>query len=260
MRLFLILIILFLINVPTARGQDGEVSPSLVLCGGGSLPDTVYQRFLELAGPNPVLVFVPTASSRDFDTEKVQKLWKMRGFSNVHILHSNDRDVASSSEFVAPLKTATAVWFGGGVQQRIADAYLNTVVEEELRQLLRRGGVIGGTSAGAAIQSRVMIAGGTSEPRISTGFDLLRNAIVDQHFLKRNRITRLLAAVRAHPKRIGFGIDEGTSLVVSDGQAGVVGKSFVLRVELIDGTIKFDAFSDGDSVPLPKPQPAAARP
>jgi cyanophycinase len=123
-------------------------------------------------------------------------------------------------------------------------------VEKELYQLVQRGGVIGGSSAGAAIQSRVMIRGGKGQPKISTGLELLQGAIIDQHFLKRNRLSRLLAAIRTHPKLIGFGIDEGTAIVVSDNKYRIVGKSYVIRVELVEGAIKIDAFEDGDVIPM----------
>lgn len=234
----------------TARAQQEPASPRLVIAGGGELPAAVYQRFLEMAGEQPQLVVIPTASDRNASLGDVQKLWRSRGFTDVRLLHSTDRDAISSDEFLAPLKTATAVWFGGGQQQRIADAYLGTAVEEQLYRLLRRGVVIGGTSAGAAIQSRVMIAGGTREPRITTGLDLLPDAIVDQHFLRRNRIPRLLSAIRTHTERIGFGIDEGTALIVQNDKAEVVGNSYVIRVESAAGSIQLDAYGDGESVPL----------
>lgn len=232
-----------------AAGQDKPVSANLVICGGGSLPARVFERFRLLAGEQPKLVVIPTASSRTFDVGEIQELWRSRGFEETVVLHSSNRKVTSSPEFVAPLRTATAVWFGGGSQQRIADAYLNTLVEEELQRLLQRGGVIGGTSAGAAIQSRVMIASGRREPSISTGFDLLRGAIVDQHFLKRNRIPRLTAAVRANPSLVGVGIDEGTAVVVQGGQATVLGASYALLIEFRNGAIQMQAFGDGQTLP-----------
>lgn len=244
-RYLLALPFLVMCNFQTASAQEG---PKLVVCGGGSLPDAIFQRFRELAGSRPSLVIIPTASQRDPDADALQVLWMSRGFSNIDILHTNDRDVASSAEFVASLKSATAVWFGGGSQQRIADVYLGTQVEKELHELLGRGGVIGGTSAGAAIQSQIMIAGGSDEPKISTGIDLLREAIVDQHFLKRNRIPRLIAAIRSHPHLTGFGIDEGTALVVHDGKSEVIGTSYVLRIKSTDGMLSVNAFKNGETI------------
>lgn len=258
MRFWLLALIAALCNMPTASAQNAKIGPKkllpkLVIAGGGFLPANVYQEFRELAGTDPSLIVIPTASKLEFDAPEIQKLWKTRGFANVTVLHGNNHDVASSIEFVEPLKTATAVWFGGGSQQRLADAYVGTLVEKELHQLLRRGGVIGGSSAGAAIQSRRMIASGRNEPNLSTGLGFLPGAIIDQHFLKRNRLARLLVAVRAHPDLVGFGIDEGTALVSRDGNAKVVGESYVLRIESIEGMIKLDAFNHGDAVPLAKP-------
>jgi cyanophycinase len=232
-----------------ARGQDVQPAPKLFIAGG-ALPESGYKEFLKLTGSDAKLVVIPTASSREINVEKIKEQWKSRGFPNITVLHTNDPEVASSTKFIEPLRTATAVWFGGGLQSRIANAYIGTTVEKELYQLLQRGGVIGGSSAGAAIQSRVMIRGGGKEPKIMTGLELLPGAIIDQHFLKRNRFSRLIAAVRIHPELIGFGIDEGTAIVVCDNEYKVVGESYVLRFELVEGEIKIDAFEDGDIIPL----------
>lgn len=248
----LIMIVTLIINPAfnsRASGQDAQPAPKLFV-GGGALPESLYKEFLKLTGPDAKLIVIPTASSGDINVEKIQNKWHSRGFPNITVLHTNDREVASTTKFTEPLRTATAVWISGGSQIRIADAYIGTPVEKELYQLLQRGGVIGGSSAGAAIQSRVMIRGGGEEPKIATGLELLPGAIIDQHFLKRNRLSRLIAAVRIHPELIGFGIDEGTAIVVCDNEYKIVGKSYVLRVELIEGKIKIDAFEDGDIIPL----------
>lgn len=248
----LIMIVALIINPafnPKVIGQD--VQPALKLfIAGGALPESGYKDFLNLTGPDAKLIVIPTASSREVNLEKIKEQWKSRGFPNITVLHTNDPEVASSTEFTEPLRTATAVWFGGGLQSRIANAYVGTTFEKELYQLLQRGGVIGGSSAGAAIQSRVMIRGGGKEPKIMTGLDLLPGAIIDQHFLRRNRFSRLIAAVRIYPELIGFGIDEGTAIVVRGNEYKVVGESYVLRFELIEGEIKIDAFEDGDIIPL----------
>lgn len=222
----------------------------LVIAGGGSLPAAVYREFLRLAGDQPNLIVVPTASTREYDLAAVKELWSSRGFKSVQVLHTRDREEASNPEFGAPVREANAIWFNGGSQQRIADAYVGTVVEEEIYALLKRGGVVGGSSAGAAIQSRVMIAGGRIEPELSVGLDLLCGTIVDQHFLRRNRITRLMAAVQKHSNLIGIGIDEGTAVVVEQNKAKVVGDSYVLRIEMEDNLPKLQAYNAGESIPL----------
>ena len=208
------------------------IGGSLVIHGGGELPDSVRDKFLELAGGKEArIVVIPTASGQaDSDEPEIRERllapWKTAA-ANVQLLHTRSKERANDASFVAPLTQATGVWFGGGDQSKIADAYLSTDVEGELSALLARGGVIGGTSAGAAIQSKRMIAGGQDEPRMATGFDLLPGAIIDQHFLARNRQPRLRKALAAHAGLVGFGIDEGTSLVVRGRKLEVLGKSTV---------------------------------
>lgn len=220
----------------------------LVIAGGGRLPDSVYAEFRRLAGDNPRLVVIPTASTRTVDLEATQSLWAERGFPNVRVLHTRDRDIASMAEFCAPLENASAVWLSGGSQQRIADAYLGTKVEEEIYECVRRGVVIGGTSAGAAIQTRTMIAGGRDVPELSKGLDLLPGAIVDQHFLWRNRVPRLIDAVRQKPDLVGFGIDEGTAIVVDGEKRIVVGESYVLTVRIVEERLQIEAFHRGQEI------------
>jgi cyanophycinase len=205
------------------------VAGALVIHGGGELPDAVRDKFLSLAGDREAhIVVIPTASSgADLESAAALEPWKSRGVTDVRLLHTRSKDEANSDAFIAPLKEATAVWIGGGDQAKLAEAYLGTAVERELAALLARGGVIGGTSAGAAIQCKTMIAGGQAEPKMGTGFDLLPGAIIDQHFKARNRQDRLRKALLAHPGHVGFGVDEGTSLVVRGRRLEVFGNAAV---------------------------------
>jgi cyanophycinase len=211
------------------EGIDG----SLVIVGGGGLPDSIIARFRELAGGEAAkLVVVPTASiyaeGDAADPTEAKERWAGRGFKEVTILHTRDRLVADSPGFVEPLKGATAVWFDGGDQSRLADAYLGTAVEREVYEVLKRGGVVAGSSAGAAIQSRVMISGGSGGvATLGVGFDLIPGAVVDQHFLKRNRKPRLLGVLEHYNGHVGFGIDERTALVVTGRRLEVAGDSTV---------------------------------
>ncbi|MFN0019457.1 MAG: cyanophycinase [Pirellulaceae bacterium] len=211
---------------------------TLVLAGGGELPPEVLERFVKLAGgEKALLVLIPTASeltdkqlAKDEEKAKLLEPWAKLGIERIHVMHTRSRDKANDAEFVAPLRHATAVWLEGGQQSRLAAAYLGTEVERELYAMSDRGGVIGGTSAGAAIMSRVMIEGGNPEPRMATGLDLLPGTIVDQHFLARGRKSRLISAVSKNPGLVGFGVDEGTALFVSGRKLEVVGKSSVTAI------------------------------
>ena len=209
-------------------GPDGILG-SLVICGGGTLPAEIRAKFVELAGGKEAqLVVIPTANGRAEreNTGRVD-VWIDDGIKSVTVLHTRDRNTANRDGFVAPLQIATAVWFEGGAQSRIADAYLGTAVERELYALLQRGGVVGGTSAGAAIMSRTMIARNNSVPDVQTGFQLLPGTIIDQHFLKRNRQPRLRQALHDHPGLLGIGIDESTAIVVQKSRARVIGTNQV---------------------------------
>lgn len=228
-----------------------ETLGALVICGGGRMPDSVFESLRKRAGSNAKLVVIPTASIRADEedySERTIKLWNSRGFEAVTLLHTRDKKMADSEAFVKPLETATAVWIGGGSQSKIADAYLGTRTEKALYAFRKRGGVIGGTSAGAAIMSKVMIAFGSPKPTIKTGFDLLENAIIDQHFVKRKRQPRLEAAIKANPTLIGYGIDEGTALVVDGSEKSVVGKSTVTTIRADKSSFVVSSFSNGEKI------------
>jgi len=206
---------------------------ALVICGGGGIPDPVRDRFLELAGgPRARILVIPTAD-RVADRPEVEAVldpWKDKGVASVALFHTRSHEQANNPEFVRPLTEATGVWFGGGQQLSLTEAYLGTEVERQLNALLERGGVIGGTSAGAAVMTRVMIAKGRTRAEVTEGFGFLPGVVVDQHFLKRNRLGRLLSVLTDHPDLIGLGIDERTAVVVNvrNQLLNVIGDSYVV--------------------------------
>ncbi len=223
---------------PAARPVQPTAGALVIVGGGGSTP-AIWDRFMELAGgDSAVIVYFPTASAGDIDTTDNSSLrtWRQRNPKSAVIMHTRSRDTANTDAFVAPLKRATGVWFGGGVQSRITDAYLGTKTEEALRDVLRRGGVIGGTSAGAAIMTEVMITGGNPEATLGTGFGFLPSAVADQHFTQRTRQPRLVGVLAKHPGLVGFGVDEATALVVH-GSKGleVLGRGRVNVITVLPG-------------------------
>jgi cyanophycinase len=204
---------------------------TLVIVGGGKIPDSVIEAFVKSAGGDKAkLVVIPTASaSADKEPAKTTiDLWKKRGAANVTVLHTRSRDQANNADFVKPLKDATAIWIAGGDQKKVTDAYKNSLVETEMYELLKRGGTIGGTSAGAAVMSKLMITGGKATADLAEGFGFLPNAVVDQHFLKRDRVDRLLGTLHRHPGWFGLGIDEGTAAIVQGKTITIVGESMAV--------------------------------
>lgn len=213
-------VLLWTLCMPPAMADEG----TLILHGGGTVSSEVRDRFFDLSGGKQSrLVVIPTADPDTPDDDGRLQSWRERGPASLKLLHASSREHAEADTFVAPLKQATGVWISGGRQTILAATYLRTPVERELTALLKRGGVIAGTSAGAAIQSRVMLV--RSEAR--EGFDLLRDGVVDQHFLARNRQDRLLKVLTAHPNRFGIGVDENTAAIVCGDRLTVLGESTV---------------------------------
>jgi len=230
---------------------------ALVIGGGGELPELVRDRFVELAGgPQARIIVIPTAHRVADGPEASAALdpWMGKGASSVRLLHTRSQDMANDPAFVQPLTEATGVWLGGGSQKLLTDAYLGTEVERQLKLLLERGGVIGGSSAGAAVMTRVMITRGRMKADVEQGFDFLPGAVVDQHFLKRNRLSRLLSVLTDHPELVGLGIDEQTALVfhVRSRLLTVIGDSFVIACVpgSEDHPARLEVLKSGDKIDL----------
>ncbi len=229
---------------------------SLVIGGGGKLPDEVRKTFLTLAGgpTNAKILIVPTAdySADNSDLEPFLAEWRRLGADHASIFHTRSRDQSNDLAFVKPIEESTGVWFGGGRQDLLSQAYVGTEVEKALKRLLGRGGVVGGSSAGAAILTKVMISSGRREPIEGQGFDLLPDSIVDQHFLRRNRMGRLASMLKKHPELVGIGIDEKTALVVRGRQLSVVGESYVVACAPAtkDRPERIDFLKPGDTTDL----------
>ena len=229
---------LFLIAALPLAGDAQDIGPengSLVIVGGALRDQAIIERFLDLAGgPDVPIVVIPTAAGGDEYDQYWRGLrqFKAAGAVNLTVLHTNDRDEADMEEFVAPIKEARGVWFGGGRQWRLADSYLNTKVHEELWALLDRGGVIGGSSAGATIQGSYLARGDTETNTImmgdhQEGLAFVKDVAIDQHLLMRNRQFDLIEIIEAHPNLLGIGIDENTAIVVQGDRFQVMGQGYV---------------------------------
>jgi cyanophycinase len=215
---------------PVGTPAVAEASGTLLIVGGGPLPDAIRDRFLNLAGGcNARLVIIPTASERADRAvlDPSLKYWMSQRVASVRIIHTRDRRRANDPAFVKPLVEATGVWLTGGDQCRLVSAYGGTLVERELEQLLARGGVVGGTSAGASAMSGLMIEGGDPVARLGHGFGFLSRVVVDQHFGNRHRLGRLLGVLAKNPAYVGLGIDEESAVVVKGDTLSVLGNARV---------------------------------
>jgi cyanophycinase len=183
-------------------------------------------------------VYVPTAT--DPVDGCVPPSFTTTAGATVSVLHTRDRRVADSDTFVAPLRSATAVFFEGGRQWRLVDAYAGTRTEHELRAVLDRGGLISGTSAGATIQGSYLVRGSPlnntilMSPGHERGFGYLANVAIDQHVVAWRRQNDLARVIAAHPGLLGIGIDEGTAAIVQQNTMTVIGCSVIL---ITDGAV-----------------------
>ncbi|MBX2822005.1 MAG: cyanophycinase [Rhodothermaceae bacterium] len=231
----LFLFILFFTGVPT-HAQDIGPKQGTLLLGGGNLQDTaIFKRFIEHAGgPDAQIVVIPTAGGQTTYDQYWQGLNVLRraGAQNVTVLHTIDPDEANQPAFYEVIDNADGVWFSGGRQWRLADSYLNTETHKALWRLLDRGGIIGGSSAGATIQGSYLARGDTKTNTImmgdhEEGLAFLKDTAVDQHLLQRNRQFDLIEIIEAHPELLGIGLDENTAIVVIGDQFQVIGQSYV---------------------------------
>ncbi|HKR31249.1 MAG TPA: cyanophycinase [Terriglobales bacterium] len=250
MRAFRLAFVLLLIVQPLLA-TEYDHSPSLgpqngylIVHGGGKINAGIAAKFVDLAGGSSAnFILIPTAASdQQLELDK-QPAWfeQVFGAKHVTVLHTRVHSRANSEEFVEPLRHASGVWIKGGRQWRLTDAYLGTAVEREIKALLARGGVVGGSSAGATIQGSFLVRGDAGNaknpdgdnhimmaPGHEVGFALLENSAIDQHVIVRHREADLDAVVAAHPDLLGIGIDETGAILVHGNSFEVIGDKHVL--------------------------------
>jgi cyanophycinase len=245
LSLLVICTLLFVAGLTGAYQEATEYGPTkgtLVIVGGGNTEGTgIVEKFVQLAGgADKKFIIVPTAggnrnddgSVRPYEESRIVESWVRRGIKNVKMLHTHDPKVADTDAFVKDLRDAHAVWFNGGRQWNIVDSYASTRTLREFYQVLERGGVIGGSSAGATIQGEYLVRGDTSgpnvmmtqEPNHQEGFKFLRRSAIDQHINARNRWDDLIPVMVKHPGLLGIGLSEGTAIVVTGDRFEVMGK------------------------------------
>ncbi|KAH4614907.1 hypothetical protein HBH82_000380 [Parastagonospora nodorum] len=213
----------------------GPENGHLVIVGGNLKSDRIWERIITLAGgPNSSIVVVPTAGGDPtYNSSFPAALSLQRLGAKVTVLHTYDPAVADTDEFIAPLATATGIFFGGGRQWRLVDAYAGTKAESAFQSILDRGGVISGSSAGASIIGSFLARGDTRNNTImigdhTVGFGYLKNAAIDQHVLVRNRHFDMFEILNANPELWGVAIDEDTALIVRQNEAEVFGNTYAL--------------------------------
>ncbi|MEQ1828489.1 MAG: Type 1 glutamine amidotransferase-like domain-containing protein [Pirellula sp.] len=240
---------------------------TLMIVGGGGMPEGLMSQFVESAGgvENAKLVYVPCEENeRVAPNQSMVATWEKMGVKHTSFIHTKDRQQANDDEaFLEPLKDATGIWFGGGRQWNLADSYYGTKAHQRMKEVLRRGGVVGGSSAGASIQASYLARATPIEnfKIMAPGYErgglgFIRGVAIDQHFTQRRRQADMTQLVNRYPQLLGIGIDESTAIVVRGSVAQVVGKG---KVHFYDRTQKvvpdrpdFLALEEGGSYDLAK--------
>lgn len=265
-RIFVVTAMAVAMATMAVAAEVGPTNGSLVVAGGGVKDPAICERFVALAGgPDAPIVVIPTAGSGEVYGDFWPGLQRLRnaGAVNLKVLHTRDPQQANREDFVAPLLEARGVWFSGGRQWRLVDAYLGTRTLTEIRRVLERGGVIGGSSAGATIQGSYLVRGDTSANTImmgdhTEGFGFLANVCIDQHLLRRNRHFDLVEVIEAHPELLGIGLDEDTAIVVRGDTFEVIGSGYVAiydSTNVVGDGWKFYFLAPGDRFDLKTRRP-----
>jgi cyanophycinase len=220
----------------TLTSQGGFAGPpppprgALIVIGGGSVPAEARAKALALCGARePVVAILPQASALPDRGQGSVAPWKEAGAARVLLVDPLD----DTSHKV--IESADVIWMPGGAQDRLVEALRSAGLIDVIRARYTAGAVVAGTSAGAAVMSARMLTGkadlrsvSAQSTELAHGLGLWRGVIVDQHFVRRQRNNRLLSAVLDHPELVGYGIDEGTAVVVTRKGIEVVGKGTVL--------------------------------
>jgi len=229
------------------RDRSGEPFPSskpgkpivengtLIIIGGGGMPRGSIEQFVKLAGGKDAKVIVlPTANGDPISPRQgIATMFEKAGAGEVIVLPQRTFADVESEEYLAKMRGATGIWFGGGRQWRFADAYLDTQALELMHDVLKRGGVIMGSSAGASIQGDYLARANPlgnldiMADGYERGLNFLPGTAIDQHFKQRRRFADMTSLIKRYPQFLGIGIDESTAIVVEKNIATVIGRGGV---------------------------------
>jgi len=223
---------------PALPGVPFVEKGSLVIVGGGAVGDEIVQRFMELAGGKEASIVIMPAAKGDPLTAKdaFPDRFRKYGAKSVTIVVGRKIEEVEKPEYLDAMSKATGIWFHGGAQGKINDAYEGTKLQPMMYEVLKRGGVIGGSSAGASIQTEFLVRGSPGGTRgnldnmyegYQRGFNFLPGVAVDQHFSKRKRFDAMTKLMQTYPQYLGIGIDESTAIVVKGHLADVIGKGSI---------------------------------
>jgi cyanophycinase len=184
----------------------------------------VLQEFVRHAGGNHADIVIFPQPSVLVDTgQEYASLFLKLGARSARSLEFRTRAEAFAEDFIAAVRSASGIFISGGTQMRLPALIGGTPLEAAILDAYRRGVIISGTSAGAAVMPKVMIAYGKGGPtpregiaQFAPGLGLTEKIVFDQHFRQKDRLGRLIYLIASHPGLLGVGIDENTAAIVED--------------------------------------------
>lgn len=260
----------------------GEHNRKLAIIGGRLEDDNaaIYDEMRRLAGGR-IVVFATASSVPDEVGAETVGVFRDYGFDAVMAgVHGPGAGAAAQDKAIADLvEDYGSVYFTGGDQALITGALApygrESRVLKAIRKAQRRGSLVAGSSAGAAVMSEVMFSGGTSleaatygvvgdadQPGmlLAPGLGFFPWGIVNQHFIKRGRFGRMVVGMQAAGAKRGYGIDENTALFVEGKTARVIGEYGVFVFDLAEAradrrrrlieNIVFSYADNGDALDL----------
>ncbi|RTY81605.1 cyanophycinase [Flavobacterium sp. GSP27] len=221
---------------------------TLFIIGGGNRSDKLMTCLLSLSKleAKDYIVVLPMSSEEPDSAYIYFNDQLKRLTSNPIVMLNFDKKTATNPKWIDSLQKAKLIFISGGDQTRFMDIVKNTPIKTAIHQAYKNGSTVAGTSAGAAVMCEHMITGNQKLNPVYTGtFDnirhnnletteglgLMKNVIIDQHFLKRSRYNRLLSAMVEFPSHVGIGIDEATAIIVQNKTIEITGESEVIVIK-----------------------------
>lgn len=212
-----------------SQTPDGATRGWIIPIGGGVERENnpiILDRFVQLCGGRAAkIVVVPTASKMQETGDRYRDIFLDIGAAEVDVMDFDTRRDGDEPGRVASIKACDGVFLTGGNQMRLATMLGGTAVAKALREHNANGGHVAGTSAGASFLSEHMIAFGddnrtphAGSVTLAPGLGLTNRVVIDQHFIQRGRLGRLITALAFNPFLIGLGIDEDTAAFISPDQ------------------------------------------
>jgi cyanophycinase len=217
-------------NIKVPNRDPEETQSILVAIGGNEDKEKdldILRHIVFLTNKKePSLELITTASSQpEKSIEGYITAFEKIGVKNVKIMDIRTREQTENPKYVERLKKADVIFFTGGDQLKITSILGGTEVMEIIKSRnINEKCIIAGTSAGASVMSETMIYEGESSEalckgkvQLTSGIGLVKNVIIDSHFIKRGRFSRLMEIVTSNPGKIGLGLGEDTGVVIRKG-------------------------------------------